>query len=65
MYKLTQEQKIENLREILEGLISKRKRLDEQIQSVSTKIEKLSNPKEKDSNLHQESFSDMKISNRF
>lgn len=65
MYKLTQEQKIENLREILEGLISKRKRLDEQIQSVSTKIEKLSNLKEKDSNLHQESFSDMKISNRF
>lgn len=65
MYKLTQEQKIENLREILEGLISKRKRLDEQIQSVSTKIEKLSNLKEKDKNLHQESFSDMKISNRF
>lgn len=65
MYKLTQEQKIENLREILEGLISKRKRLDEQIQSVSTKIEKLSNLKEKDGNLHQESFSDMKISNRF
>lgn len=65
MYKLTQEQKIENLREILEGLISKRKRLDEQIQSVSTKIEKLSNLKEKDNNLHQESFSDMKISNRF
>lgn len=65
MYKLTQEQKIENLREILEGLISKRKRLDEQIQSVSTKIEKLSNLKEKDNDLHQESFSDMKISNRF